>query len=351
MNWPRHAVETVRPSRFRPPFCPHPDCRAHRDLPPRFHRHGHYRRRSDPRRIPRFRCARCRHTCSRQTFAFSYHLKRRDLPLQVAPALQAGSAHRQIARSLACAKTSVTRLANRLSDHARLFHRLALSRIPDLREPVVHDHFEAFVGRQDRALAIGTPIGARSWFALEPDPAPHRGHGRRPERKEAPPRDEERSPYIRSIRRTLDSLAPLVPQGEQLTLVVDGRKDYPIALRSHPEAHRFRLEVYPNPVRGPKGSPRSAEAIARDRAMAPVDHLHQLLRHTCADHKRETIAFGRKVESIVGRAYLTTLWRNFIKGRSERRPDRRTPAMLLGLTDRPWTWRRVLARRLFATRG
>jgi len=228
---------------------------------------------------------------------------------------------------------------------------LALSRIPDLREPVVHDHFEAFVGRQDRALAIGTPIGARSWFALEPDPAPHRGHGRRPERKEAPPRDEERSPYIRSIRRTLDSLAPLVPQGEQLTLVVDGRKDYPIALRSHPEAHRFRLEVYPNPVRGPKGSPRSAEAIARDRAMAPVDHLHQLLRHTCADHKRETIAFGRKVESIVGRAYLTTLWRNFIKGRSERRPDRRTPAMLLGLTDRPWTWRRVLARRLFATRG
>ena len=85
--------------------------------------------------------------------------------------------------------------------------------------------------------------------------------------------------------------------------------------------------------------------------MAPVDHFHQLLRHTCADHKRETIAFGRKVDSIVGRAYLTTVWRNFVKGRSERRPDRRTPAMLLGLADRPWTWRRILAQRLFATRG
>jgi len=64
--------------------------------------------------------------------------------------------------------------------------------------------------------------------------------------------------------------------------------------------------------------------------MAPVDHLHQFLRHTCADHKRETIAFGRKIESIVGRVYLTTVWKDFVKGRSERRPDRRTPAMLVG---------------------
>ncbi len=84
--------------------------------------------------------------------------------------------------------------------------------------------------------------------------------------------------------------------------------------------------------------------------MAPVDHLHQLLRHTCAEHKRETIAFGRKIESVVGRALLTAVWRNFVKGRSEKQPDHRTPAMLLGLTDRPWTWCKILAQRLFSTR-
>ena len=351
MRWPDHAVETVRPSRFRPPFCPHADCPAHRDAAPRFHRHGSFVRPSDRRRIPRFRCALCRRTCSRQTFSFSYYLKRRDLPLEVAPALQAGSAHRQIARSRACAKTTVTRLANRLSRHARLFHRTAIASLPPLTEPVVHDHFETFVGRQDHALALGTPVGARSWFVLGIDPAPHRGPGRRPDREDAPsPSAQERAPYVRSILRTLDSLAPLVPAGAPLRLLVDGRKDYPIALRGHPDACRFRIEAYPNPVRGPKGSPRSAEAIARDRAMAPVDHLHQLLRHTCADHKRETIAFGRKVESVVGRAFLTSVWRNFVKGRSERRPDRRTPAMLVGLADRPWTWRKILARRLFDTR-
>jgi hypothetical protein len=55
--------------------------------------------------------------------------------------------------------------------------------------------------------------------------------------------------------------------------------------------------------------------------MSPVDHLHQLLRHSCADHKRETIAFGRRLESILGRAGLMAVWKNFIKARSERASD------------------------------
>jgi hypothetical protein len=110
------------------------------------------------------------------------------------------------------------------------------------------------------------------------------------------------------------------------------------------------LRVYPNPLRGSKGTPRSPEAIERDRAMFPVDQLHQLLRHSCADHKRETIAFGRRLESIVGRAHLLAVWKNFIKCRSERRPDPTTPAMRLGLTDMRWRWERILSRRLFSAR-
>jgi len=39
-----------------------------------------------------------------------------------------------------------------------------------------------------------------------------------------------------------------------------------------------------------------------------------------------------------------------VKGRSERKPDRRTPAMLLGLAEEPWAWPRVLGRRLFPSR-
>ena len=54
MHWRRTAVESVRPSRFRPPFCPWPECTAHRAPGRGFHRHGFFRRKEDPRRIPRF---------------------------------------------------------------------------------------------------------------------------------------------------------------------------------------------------------------------------------------------------------------------------------------------------------
>jgi len=90
--------------------------------------------------------------------------------------------------------------------------------------------------------------------------------------------------------------------------------------------------------------------IARDQALFPVDSLHALLRHTLAHHRRETIAFGRRVNALMERLFLTMVWRNFVKWRSERKPDPVSPAMRVGLTVERWNWRRVLARRLFPGR-
>ena len=351
MRWPLHAVETVRPSRFMAPFCPWPECVGHRKPGRGFQRYGWYRTLSSPRRIPRFKCRDCKRSCSRQTFSTTYYLKRPALLIPVASGLAACSAHRQIARSNHCAKTSVTRMAERLGRHAILFHARCRKHLPALKESVVHDHFEVFVGRQDQALGIGTAVGSESWLVYDVDPAPHRGSGRRPDRK---PNQKKAStpsrPYVRSIARTFEGLTSHLSVGETLTCIVDGRVDYKTALRESGLEARVILRSYPNPKRGPKGSPRSPEAKARDHAMFPVDQLHQLLRHSCSDHKRETIAFGRRLESILGRAHLLAVWKNFIKSRSERRPDRTTPAMRLGLTDTRWRFERLLFQRLFPGR-
>ena len=342
-------MESVHASRFRPPFCPWPECSAHSVRLEGFQRWGSYRPPNQRHRIPRFRCNACGRTCSRQSFSATYYLKRRELLSAVAADLAACSAHRQIARSNDCSKTTVTRMAERLGRHAILFHTFCLSNIPELSEAIVHDHFETFIGRQDHALGIGTAVGATSWFIYDVDPAPHRGSGRRPDRiKKGFLRHS--TPYVASIRRTIRALISRVSSSSALECVVDGRIDYRIAAKKESSRHRVDLRVYPNPKRGPKGSPRSQEAIERDWAMFPVDQLHQLLRHTCSDHKRETISFGRRLESILGRAHLIAVWKNFIKARSERKPDRSTPAMRLGLTDAPWRWERLLSRRLFPTR-
>ena len=303
---------------------------------------------NDSKRIPRFTCKACGRTCSRKTFSATYYLKRPELLDEVASGLVAGSAHRQIARSEKCAKTTVSRMADRLGRHAILFHARCLREIEALSEPIVHDHFETFIGRQDQALGIGTAVGADSWFIYDVDPAPHRGSGRRQDRKEAALLRPNRA-YVRSIRRTIKALLSQVSPSARLHCRVDGRVDYLAAVMGE-MASKVRFSVYPNPKRGPKGSPRSAEAALRDWAMFPADQLHQLIRHTCADHKRETIAFGRRLESIVGRAHLVAVWKNFVKRRTERRTDRSTPAMRLGLATTRWEWDRIFTRRLFPTR-
>jgi hypothetical protein len=242
-------------------------------------------------------------------------------------------------------------MAERLGRHAILFHARCRASLPSIQEAIVHDHFETFVGRQDRALGIGTAVGAESWFVYDVDPAPHRGSGRRPDRRpDQSKTSDSNSSYIQSIKRTFRGLIPHPAEHDPLAFIVDGRNDYRVAARVIDLRSRITLRVYPNPKRGPKGSPRSREARDRDHAMFPVDQLHQLLRHTCADHKRETIAFGRRLESIIGRAHLIAVWKNFIKGRSERRPDLTTPAMKVGLTHSRWRWERLLSRRLFPNR-
>ena len=345
------SIERVRPSRFLPPFCPRPECCAHTKRGSGFNRYGYYKKCAGLIRVPRYLCRDCRHTCSRQTFSTTYYLKRPGLQVWIAKGLVGGSAQRQIARSERCAKTTVTRQAERLGRHALLFHARARASGPGIAEEIVHDHFETFVTRQDHALGVGTAVGARSWYVHDVDPAPHRGSGRRPDRKpDAQVREIPHRTYVESIQRTFSGLIEKVPTGGKLVFRCDGRLDYRVAIKDPAFASRVLLQMYRNPDRGPKGSPRSAEAIERDKAMWTADALHQFIRHSHADHKRETIAQGRRLESIVGRLHLHAVWKNFIKRRTERHPDPATPAMWRGITESPWTWERLLAQRLFSTR-
>jgi len=351
VHWPSTPVEHL--GAFQPAFCPHKVCPEHRRTSAdyRFHRHGVYvsRKRS---RVPRFLCLTCRRTFSRQTFAVSYYRKRPELLWPVAAGLVAGSAHRQIARSLGCAPSTVTRLAARLGRHAILLMARALSELGGtVDEPFVLDHFETFEFTQDYPFGVATPVGADSWFVYGLDPAPHARTGHRSasqqRRLAARPRRAVRGGYAGSTRRTLDVLVSLGRADRAVLVRGDGHPAYDRAAFAHRDGRRLVLERYPNPPRGPKGSPRSASARVRDQAMFPVDLLHKILRHTLAHQRRETIAFGRRLNAVLERLFLAAVWRNFIKRRSERRPEPRTPAMHLGLTDAQWSWKRLFSRRLF----
>lgn len=355
MEWPRRPIEHVPHRQFSPLHCPWAECPQHHISKGfQFKRFGFYTRLGDGRRIQRFRCKTCQRCFSQQTFACSYYAKLPRLIPLIAAGLNGGSAHRQIARTLGCSPSTVTRQAARLGRHSMLLHSRSLEELGEISEHLVLDHFETFVYSQFDALGIGTVVGHDSWFVYLVDPAPHRRGGRltqaqrlKLDRRKRP--NPKRGGITCSVKRMLEAMGEFSSSSE-LTLLTDAHPAYPRAINNHCPTARIRHLVFPNPPRGPKGSPRSPEARERDRAMFPVDQLHALWRHSCAHHRRETIAFGRRINAVIERAYLMAVWRNFVKWRSERKPDRRTPAMKLRLTDSAWSWPRVFARRLFPTR-
>jgi transposase-like protein len=353
VTWPDVPIESIPPRRFRPPHCPWPECPARRlTSAPTLHRHGSYRRTSDHRKVPRFLCPACSRTCSLQTFTTSYYLKRPLLSAPIAAGIVAGSAHRQLARSLNCSPHTVTRRAARLGRHAALLHARLLRHLPPSPEPLAYDHFEAFAHSQEEPCGLGTVVGHRSAFLYTLDFAPHRRTGRSTPAQKARQRRlfdgvPRADPYRAAARATFLQLARRFPAPTTLALDTDGKPSYRRALEDPALKNRVHLRAHPNPKGRRKGHPRSAADRARDRALFPVDQLHRFLRHSCAHHRRETIAFARRHNALLERAALFAVWRNLVQRRSERRSRSPVPAAALGIVPDRWTWDRVLARRIF----
>jgi transposase-like protein len=352
MEWRFTPVERLQ--RFRPRFCPRRDCPDHLRTTPGYRAYVHgYSTRKNGASSTRFRCMTCGGTFSQKAFSPTYYMKRPELLVPVAAGLVSGSAHRQIARLLDCAPSTVTRLSYRAGRHFLLVMAAALEALKNkLQESVVLDHFETFEFSQDLPFGVATAVGQRSWFVYGLDPAPHHRTGRRTasqqQRVESRPKRPHHGGYTGSTKRIIERLMPL--SEENLHLVTDDHGSYRRVIRRHPKKDRIRHEIHPNPERDGKDSPRSRQAVRRDRAMFACDLLHGLVRHSMAAHRRETIAFGRRLNALVLRIYGFAVWRNFVKRRSERSGSDTTPAMMLGLTDRRWTWRQLFSWRMFPDR-
>jgi hypothetical protein len=359
---------TSAPWRFVPRHCPRPGCPAHKPeseggAPFRFHRHGFFRRKAVPYRIPRFRCLVCERTFSTQTFSPTYWMKRPELLRPAAATLCNGQADRHVRRSVranpdypglpnaGCAGSSVTRLVLRLATQAALFGA-DLEAGLRIVEPLAGDDFLTFSWMQLNAVSAATIVGCRSNYVYVVDLAQHLRGGRlTPAQRALADEFRARGFHARGARhqawrRVLVGLLRRAPSGEPLELATDADTHIRDVLAGAP-AGCLRHRVYPNPPRRPKGSPRSPAARERDDALRAVDQLHLWFRHSLAHHRRETVAFARSTSALLARLILFVLARNAIQAHTERRPDRGTPAMAVGLTSRPLDWDDILERRRF----
>ncbi len=328
-------------SRFRPPFCPNPSCDS-RGSPRtwRFQRKGFFFRRQRPHRIQRYRCTHCGRYFSTQTFATSYWLRRADLLEPVFHRLVSCSGLRQIAREFGVSHTTVRRLADRLGRHCLLFHEKLRPRAAPA-EPLVLDGFRSFEHSQywpmDVNVIVGTSLFVYGFNAAEL----RRTGAMRPSQRAKRAALERRfgRPDPRATRRRVEELLRrVIPPGGSVVLRSDEHRAYPQAIRAL-RNRRIRHEQTSSKVKRTTRNP-----------LFPVNLTDLLIRHSSANHKRETIAFSKRRQAALWRMAIWVVWRNYMKDRSENRRIG-PPAKAIGLIERSLTVGELLRCRLFPQHG
>ena len=333
---------TVRSAPFVPRFCPNELCAFHRDTTVPWHwvRAGFFTRRSKPHRIQRFRCEHCGRYFSEQTFRGDYWHRRPELLADTFHALTHCTGYRQLARKLACSPQTIMRQADRLGRHCLLFHE-RLRPKGELTESLALDGLRTFEYSQYHPSEYQLVIGRLSHYVYGFTHAELRRSGSMTARQRRRRAELERAlgrPDPRSVEREVARVLGIVTAGSRrLELHTDEHAAYPRALRA-----LVGLEVEHNTV--------SSRAARTPRnTLFAINLFDGLVRHSCANHKRETIAFSKRASGGIGRMWVMLVWRNYVKWFSERRGGG-TPAMRAGVCERRLSVREILHWRLFPAR-
>ena len=324
----------------RPPFCPNPRCDSRAGSGPwRYKKKGFYLRDHAPHRVQRYRCHHCGRNFSAQTFQTTYWLREGGLLEPIFHRLLSCSALRQIARELGVSHSTVQRLSERLGRHCLLLHE-TLRPMTAPTEPLVLDGLRSFEHSQYWPMDLNLLVGPSHYVYGFNEAELRRSGTMRPaqriRRRELEEKYGRPDPQA-TKKRVRELVERIVPKGASALIRSDEHQSYPRALKTIP-GRRFEHETISSKVSRTTRNP-----------LFPANHADLLLRHCSANHKRETIAFSKRRQGALYRLAIWTVWKNYVKSRSENRRDA-PPAQRLGIIRRAWTVPKVLSERLFPER-
>ena len=190
-------------------------------------------------------------------------------------------------------------------------------------------------------MHLNLAVGAESHFVYAFTESELRRKGRMTpiqKRKRDQDEAEQGRPDPRAVEKGVAALLALVvPEGSQATLRSDEHPAYPRALA------RLRGRTFTHERTSSK------RARVPSNPLFPVNRQDQMLRHTGANHRRETIAFSKLRMGVIERVAIQVVFMNYLKSFSEKRQDA-TPAQRLGRIDHKVTVRETLRERLFPSR-
>ena len=235
--------------------------------------------------------------------------------------------------------STIQRLSERLGRHCLLFHEKHRPRSAPT-EPLVLDGFRTFEHSQYWPLDLNLVIGPSHYiYGFNTAELRRSGTMRPAQRLKRAVLEKRRGrPDPQATRRSVtELLRRIVPPGGRALIRSDEHAAYPQAIK------RLRDRSVLHETTS------SRAARTTQNPLFAVNLADLLLRHCSANHKRETIAFSKRRQSILYRAAVFVVWRNYIKSRSENRRDG-PPAKALGLIQRALTVHEILKERLFPDR-
>jgi hypothetical protein len=251
-----------------------------------------------------------------------------------------GMANRQIARDLRVSPETINRHIARLGRHCLLFHNRMMRDSGPFNQVVI-DGFESFEYSQYFPIHHHVAVEKGTDFFIYFTDSELRRKGRMTDHQRKRRKQQESvlgRPDPKAIERDMRQLLEVVlAKGSAATVFSDDHPAYKRSLAAHeiPIDHR----VTPGSARRDKNN-----------SLWEVNLLDLLIRHSNANHKRETIAWSKRRQSSAERLAILLVWRNYMKGRREKVRGSPTPAMERGMMAKPLTMSEILKKRLFRTK-
>ena len=327
---------------WRPPYCPNPNCIHHNNSgdPWPYKKIGFFKRFTPPHRIQRFTCKTCKRSFSSQTFSTTYWQKRPDLDAKIIMKTSGGMANRQIARDLEVSPQTINRHIARLGRHCLLFHNQMMKKSPPVFE-VVADGFETFEFSQYFPIHHHLAIEKGSDFLIYFTDSELRRKGRMTAYQKRRRKELESAlgrPDPKAVEKDMQQLLEVTLQDQPFaTVYSDDHPAYKRSIKTLTTIIDHRI------------TPGKAHRD-KDNSLWEVNLMDLLIRHSNANHRRETLAWSKRRQSSAERLAILLVWRNYIKRRREKVRGSPTPAMERGMMKEPLRINELLAKRIFRTR-
>lgn len=304
-------------------FCPNPTCRLHE----KGEETGWYAPRGSYHTkafgvVRRYRCKRCGHWFSQQSFSIDYYAKRKvDYPDLLLRHVSSSSG-RAISRAMSISPDSVQNRLDRLARQAIGAHA-ALFPLIRSNEAICVDGFVSFDVSQYFPSEVTISISSDSRFVLDLSQTNRRRSGTmtanqaRRARQLYERASLEHGGVSRTFREILDSLSIVYNSAEFVSLIIttDEKPEYVRVLDRHPlfraqdERHRIIHQTINSHAPRNYANPLFAS-----------NYLDREIRKDVANHHRETACFSRNVANGLSRLACYLFHHNYIKRFSIKAP-------------------------------